>query len=193
MELFCRNDHAKSWVHSRPGEVRRKTNTTSCIIVSSTSLSALINLVLNLIVVAIFMVINHVSLTGGAIWFPLILVEVYLLALGLSLFLSATYVKFRDISYIWEVLLQAGFYLTPIIYALSRITNITLQKLILLNPMAQAIQDARYVLITHQTMTVYKRFNGEWYDLVPFILVVLIIFIGVYHFRKQSRFFAENI
>jgi len=175
------------------GDLIRKIRIPRWIIVLSTSFSALINLLLNLAVVAVFMVVNHVSLNSGAVWFPLILIEIYFFALGLSLFLSATYVKFRDVSYIWEVLLQAGFYLTPIIYALSRITNITLQKLILINPMAQAIQDARYSLITHQTMTVYKRFNGGWYDLIPFILVVLVIIIGVNHFRKQSKYFAENI
>ena len=82
--------------------------------------------------------------------------EVYLFALGLSLFLSAAFVKFRDISYIWEVILQAGFYMTPILYPLSLITNVTLQKLILLNPMAQAIQDARYAAVTHQTTTAYS-------------------------------------
>ena len=115
VELFCRNDHAESRVNSRKGGSYRKIRIPRWIIVSSTSFSALINLVLNLIVVGVFMIINHVSLGGSAIWFPLILLEIYVFALGLSLFLSATYVKFRDISYIWEVLLQAGFYLTPII------------------------------------------------------------------------------
>lgn len=175
------------------GDLIRKIRIPRWIIVLSTSIAALINLALNLIVVAIFMIINHVGLTMTALWLPLVLVEVYLLALGLSLFLAAAYVKFRDISYIWEVVLQAGFYLTPIIYALSRITNITFQKLILLNPMAQAIQDARYSLITHKTITIYARFNGGWYELIPFIVVLLVLFIGVQYFKSQSKYFAENI
>ena len=160
------------------GDLIRKIKIPRWIIVLSTSFSALINLGLNLIVVAIFMVINHVPLMKTTILLPLLLLEVYVFALGLSLYLSAAYVKFRDIGYIWEVLLQAGFYMTPIIYALSRIPNITLQKLILLNPMAQAIQDARYTTVTHQTITIYSRFNHGAYIFIPFIIVIVtLIFI----------------
>jgi ABC-2 type transport system permease protein len=175
------------------GDLIRKIRIPRWIIVLSSSIAALINLLLNLIVIAVFMVINHVDLTQTILWLPLILAEVYLLALGLSLFLSAAFVKYRDINYIWEVILQAGFYLTPILYPLSRITNLTLQKLLLLNPMAQSIQDARYVTVTHQTITIYKIFNGGWYAYIPFILVALIIFLGSYYFKSQSKYFAENI
>src|SRR4051812_46075806 len=103
----------------------RKIRIPRWIIVLSSSISALINLLLNLIVVAFFLVINHVDILSTVAWFPLILLEVYILALGLSLFLAAAFVKYRDVSYIWEVILQAGFYLTPILYPLSRITNLT--------------------------------------------------------------------
>jgi ABC-2 type transport system permease protein len=139
------------------------------------------------------MIFNHVDLLRTALWLPLILLEVYVFALGLSLFLSAAFVKFRDVSYIWEVILQAGFYLTPILYPISLITNLTLQKLILLNPMAQAIQDARYSSITHETVTAAKIFEGGWYQLIPFVIVVLVLIGGLNYFRSQSRYFAENI
>lgn len=175
------------------GDLIRKISIPRWIIVLSSSISALINIALNLVVVAVFMVINHVHLSASAIWLPLILLEVYVFALGLSLFLSALYVKFRDISYIWEVILQAGFYLTPILYGLSRITNLTFQKIILINPMAQAIQDARYTLVTNQTITIYHRFNGGWYEFIPFIIVALVLYIGVRYFKSQSKYFAENI
>jgi ABC-2 type transport system permease protein len=139
------------------------------------------------------MIVGHVALAKTAIWLPLILLEVYVLALGLSLFLSAAFVKYRDVSYIWEVILQAGFYLTPILYPLSRITSVTLQKILLLNPMAQAIQDARYSLITHETVTAHKIYQGGWHELIPFVLVILTVIIGALYFRKESRYFAENI
>jgi ABC-2 type transport system permease protein len=175
------------------GDLIRKIRIPRWIIILSSSISALINLSLNLLVVLVFLVINHVGLLETALWFPFILLEVYILALGLSLFLSAAYVKYRDVGYIWEVVLQAGFYLTPILYPLSQIPNHTFQKLIMLNPMAQAIQDARYSIITHQTTTVYSLFEGGWYKFVPFIVVVIVFFFGVSYFRKESKNFAENI
>jgi ABC-2 type transport system permease protein len=175
------------------GDLIRKIRIPRWIIVFSSSISALINLGLNLVVVAIFMVINHVDLYITIVLLPIILVEVYLFALGISLFLSAAYVKYRDVGYIWEVILQAGFYLTPIIYPLSRITNLTLQKLIFINPMSQAIQDARYVTVTHDTTTIHKIFNGGWYGLIPFAIVVLVLLIGLAYFKSQADQFAENI
>jgi ABC-2 type transport system permease protein len=155
----------------------------------------LINLGLNLIVVAIFMALDHVSLLDTVILLPLLIFEVYILALGASLFLAAAFVKFRDVIYIWEVILQAGFYATPILYALSIIPNVTYQKILLLNPMAQAIQDARYATITHSPLviTIWRIFDNGWYVFVPFVIVILVAILGLVYFRKESKYFAENI
>jgi ABC-2 type transport system permease protein len=175
------------------GDLIRKIRIPRWIIVLSSSISALISLFLNLIVIAIFMIINHVGLTLTILWFPLLLAEIYLLALGLSMYLSAAFVKYRDMNYIWEVILQAGFYLTPILYLLSRIPNLTFRKLMLLNPMGQAIQDARYAVVTHDTITTHKLFQGGWYEYIPFVIVALILVGGVLYFRKESKYFAENL
>jgi ABC-2 type transport system permease protein len=175
------------------GDLIRKISIPRWIIVASSSIAALINLGLNLVVVAVFMVINQVNVLNTLPLIIPILGEVYIFALGLSLFMSALYVKFRDVSYIWEVMLQAGFYLTPILYPLGRITNVTLQKLIMLNPMAQSIQDARYAVVTHESATVYGVFNGGWFASIPFIIVALVLVGGISYFRKESKFFAENI
>lgn len=175
------------------GDLIRKIKIPRWMIVFSSSISALINLFLNLVVIAVFMAFTHVSLMPTILWLPLILIEVYLLALGISLFLAAAFVKYRDFNYIWEVVLQAGFYITPILYPLSLITNETLQKVIMLNPMAQAIQDARYVTVTHETITVYQVFDGGWYALIPFAVVGVALVGGLAYFRKQSKYFAENI
>lgn len=175
------------------GDLIRKIRIPRWIIVLSSSISALINLGLNLAVVGVFMVINEVEFSSTILWTPLILAEIYLFALGLSLFLSAAFVKYRDVSYIWEVVLQAGFYLTPILYSLALIPTEFFRKLIMLNPMAQAIQDARYAIVTHQTQTIHEVFDGGWYSLVPIAIVAVTLAIGVLYFRKQAKFFAEDI
>ncbi len=175
------------------GDLIRKIKIPRWIIVLSSSLSASINLLLNLVVVVIFMLINHVDLLHTTLWFPLILLEIYVFALGISLFLAAAYVKYRDVGYIWEVIMQAGFYLTPILYPLARITNHTFQKLIMVNPMAQAMQDARYSVVTHQSATVYGIFDGGWLKFTPFVLVGVVFLLGLAYFRKESKYFAENI
>jgi ABC-2 type transport system permease protein len=175
------------------GDLIRKIRIPRWIIVLSSSISAVINLLLNLVVISIFMVASRVDLSLSALWLPLIILEIYLLAFGLSLFFSAAFVKYRDLNYIWEVCLQAGFYATPILYPISLISNVTLQKIILLNPMAQAIQDARYSLVTHQTITPEAIFHGSWHQLIPFVVVLIVFVIGVAYFRSQAKYFAENI
>lgn len=177
------------------GDLIRKIRIPRWIMVFSSSISALINLGLNLIVLGIFMVFNHVDIMSSIVFLPLLLLEVYLFALGVSLFLSALFVKFRDVSYIWDVILQAGFYLTPILYPLSRVNNIQFEKLILLNPIAQALQDARYVLVSHadSVLTIGRVFDGGWYRLIPFVLVLATLVGGLVYFKSQANSFAENI
>lgn len=176
------------------GDLIRKIRIPRWIIVFSSSISALINLGLNLVVVLIVMVLNRVDFMSSAILLPLYLVEVYLLALGISLFLAAAFVKFRDIGYIWEVLLQLGFYLTPILYSMT-IIPAKFQKLQLLNPVAQAMQDSRYALVTHspRVVTIGRVFDGGWYMLIPFVVVVLVLLGGLAYFKSQANSFAENI
>jgi ABC-2 type transport system permease protein len=175
------------------GDLIRKIRIPRWIIVVSSSISALINLGLNLVVIAIFMVINEVSLTGMAVWFPVIVAEVYIFALGVSLFLSAAFVKYRDISYIWEVIIQALFYLTPILYPLTLITNHDFQKLLLLNPMAQAIQDARNVLVTKDTLTIAEVYGTSLARLFLLGGVLAVFVLGLLYFKRNAEHFAEDL
>jgi ABC-2 type transport system permease protein len=175
------------------GELIRKISIPRWIIILSSSVSALINFGLNLLVVAVFMFFNDVDVRSSILLLPALVLEIYLFGLGISLILATLFVKFRDIAYIWEVILQAGFYLTPILYPLSMITNLSLQKLILLNPMAQAIQDARFVTVTRETLTSSAIFGGGSYKYIPFIIVAVVLVAGLLFFKKESKYFAENI
>jgi ABC-2 type transport system permease protein len=175
------------------GDLIRKIRIPRWIIVLSSSVSTLINLALNLLVVAVFMILNHAEISHNALWFPFILVQIYLFAVGVSLFLAAAFVKYRDISHIWEVILQALFYLTPILYPLTTITNVSFQKLLLINPMAQAIQDARNVLVTNHTLTIAEVFHTPAARLIPLGISVAVLILGVLYFKKEAKYFAENI
>lgn len=175
------------------GDIIRKVSVPHWVIVFSSSLAAVINLILNLFVVMLFMAITNVPFQWSILLLPIFLIEIYIFSLGLSLILATAYVKYRDISYIWEVILQAAFYLTPILYPITLITSLAFQKLMLLNPMAQAIQDARYVTVTEQTITTSQIFNGEWPKIIPYIICIVVLILGVLYFRRESKNFAENI
>ncbi|HVQ45017.1 MAG TPA: ABC transporter permease [Candidatus Saccharimonadia bacterium] len=177
------------------GDLIRKINFPKYIIVISGTISALINLGISLVVVFIFILGSGVEFRPIALLFPLIIVELYALALALAFFLSALYVKYRDITYIWELGLQAAFYATPILYPMSLVIgkSLFLSKVLMLNPMAQIVQDARYVLITPQTTT-QAQLTHNWLAIAfPFAVVVLVSISAGLYFRSTSKYFAEIV
>jgi len=177
------------------GDLLRKISFPKYIIVLSTTISALINLTLNLVIVFVLMAISGVQLHMSAFMLPLYIFEIYILSLGLAFFLSAINVKYRDTSHIWEIIMQAAFYATPIIYPMAIVVQKSelIAKFMLMNPLAQAIQDARYYLITNETITSTNLISNNFYKLIPFIIVLVIFVIGTLYFKRNSKYFAEII
>lgn len=178
------------------GELLRKINFPKYVIILAISFSAIINLVLNSIVFGVVMVLTKVSLSWHALLiFPLIL-ELFVLSVGIAFLLSALFVKFRDISYIWEVIMQAGFYATPILYPLSYVAAVSLvtTKFMLLNPLAQIIQDARDVVVTSSSQTISDYWGGDkWIWAIPLGLTLVIVVVSALYFRSRSKYFAEEV
>ena len=177
------------------GELLRKICFPKYIVVVSATLTAVINLLINLCVVVIFALINGVTPSPMWLLVPLLVFELYALALGISFLLGAINVKYRDITSIWEVLIQALFYAVPIIYPIAIVasTSDIAAKIILLNPIAQVIQDVRYCLITPETITSWNYMDNIFLQLIPFIIVVVFLVWGSWYFRKKSKRFAEEI
>lgn len=177
------------------GDLMRKLSFPRYVIIVAGSFSASINLLINMVVVFLFMLLSHVPLrvNGLLIVFPLM--ELFVFSLSVGLLLSALFVRFRDINYIWEVALQAGFYATPILYPITLVMamSITAAKVLMLNPMAQIIQDARAFLVTEQTETIATIYGSSWARLIPVTIVLLLAVVSVWYFKKRSPYFAEEV
>jgi ABC-2 type transport system permease protein len=177
------------------GDLLRKINFPKYVIILANAISAFINLLLNFVVLAIFMIAGHVHLTWHALLIIPLIMELFLLSISLAFFLSALFVRFRDITYIWEVIMQAAFYATPILYKLSIIPH-NIAKFMILNPMAQIIQDARYALISPnaQTDTIYTTYGGDrWVWAIPIGITLALMIFGVGYFRSRAKYFAEKV
>lgn len=174
------------------GDLIRKINFPKYVIVLSGSFAALINLTLNFIIIAGLMLVDGVEVSKTIALLPLIIAQLFVFSLALAFFLSAAFVRFRDISYIWEVMTQGAFYATPILYPLS-LVPVYASKLLLLNPMAQIIQDARQVLVTPTTQTLSDVYGTHTIRLVPYGITLLFVVLAVLYFRKQSKYFAEDV
>jgi ABC-2 type transport system permease protein len=175
------------------GDLIRKIRIPRWIIVLSSSVTAVINLCLNLVVVFVFLLLNHVDITKSIVLLPLILIQLYLFSLGISLILATAFVKYRDVTHIWEVSLQGLFYLTPILYPLSIISRPLFQKILLISPVASSIQSARYVVVTKESLTIVQVFAGAWALIIPAIITSITLVIGVLYFKKEAKYFAENL
>ena len=179
------------------GGIIRKINFPKYIIVISTSLSAVINLLINLVVVALFAAIDHVPLSWGMLLIPLFILELYIFGVGVAFFLSTFNVKYRDTGYIWDVISQALFYGSAIMFPLNRIVAMDnghfIALIASLNPISQAIQDARYYGVTDKVDTVLTLTQNGLIIAAPIVLSVVVFICGALYFRSRSPRFAEEI
>ena len=95
--------------------------------------------------------------------------------------------------HIWDVVRQALFYLVPIIYPLTLIPYESVQKLLILNPLAQIIQDARAVTTYGGTATIYDLFGSVVPYIVPLCIIAIMVVISTIYFRNKSKYFAEDL
>jgi ABC-2 type transport system permease protein len=179
------------------GDVIRKINFPKYIIVISGTVSALINLLLNLVIVFIFMIFDGVDFGWSLLLFPVSILVLYTFSLGLAFFLAAAFVKFKDIAHLWEVLLQGLFYATPIIYPLQMVIayggNIAGQFL-MMSPVAVVIQQARAEVVGHaNVVTAQQVFSNPVYLVIPYVIIVLVIVFGGLYFKRNQAKFAEQV
>ena len=176
------------------GDLLRKLNFSKEIIVISSVVGAAINYTINLLVVFVFALINGVNFSIN--WFTVfpLFIELFLFSAGISFVLATLFVKYRDIGPIWEVVMQAGMYATPIIYSLTFILQrgqVTIAKLMMLNPLAQIIQDLRHNIVYSGSLTGWDLIENKIFAIVPYILPVIIFVLGYLIFHHQAKKFAE--
>lgn len=179
------------------GDLLRKISFPKYIVVVSATATALINLSINLCVLIIFALINGVTPSFSWLLVIPLIAELYAFALGISFLLGAINVKYRDVTSIWDVLTQALFYAVPIIYPLTMVLERGAfghfaAQVILINPIAQVIQDIRYNLITNVTITTWNLVDWPL-CIMPVLIVLLVLALAALFFRSRSKRFAEEV
>lgn len=178
------------------GDLIRKINFPKYIIVISGTISALINMLLNLLVVFVFMLFDGVHFGWSLLLFPVTLLIIYAFSLGLAFFLAAAYVKYRDISHIWDVFLQGLFYATPIIYPLQMVMefNDRAAQFLMLSPIAVLFQEARAQVVGHaNVITATQLFSNPIYIAIPYVIIAITIVFAIIYFKNNQSKFAESV
>lgn len=173
------------------GDLLRKVDFPKIVIVISSTITALLTFSMNFLVILLFLVVSQINFSIYSFIFIFSAVELFLFLIGLSLILSTLFVRFRDFSHIWEVGLQVLFYATPIIYPISFIPS-SVSKIVMLNPLAQIFQDARWALISRDVATSWEVL-GWPLNLVPPTIVLLTLISGLWLFEANSKSFAEEL
>jgi ABC-2 type transport system permease protein len=170
----------------------RKVRFPRMVIPLSVTLNALFNLGLNLIVVLVFVLASGIEPRWAWLeMFPLIALLV-VLATGVTMLLSALYVRYRDIQPIWEVALQMLFYASPVIYVTSALPD-SIEQEAMASPLTAVLTQMRHALIDPGAPTAAEAIGGSARLLIPLAVVIAVFALGVWVFMREAPRIAENL
>lgn len=162
-----------------------KVNVPKYLFLFSKNVQTLINFGLTLAVFFIFCLLDHIVFTWK---FILLLYPVALLLLfniGLGLILSALFVFFRDIQYLWSVFTQLLMYLSAIFYTIDRYSP-TVQNLFLINPLYLFIRYFRKIVIDSSIPSIE-------FHLLMLLDVLVVLGIGCWMYKKYNHRFLYYV
>jgi ABC-2 type transport system permease protein len=136
-----------------------------------------------------------VPISWSYLLIPLFILELYVFSLGCAFILSTLYVKVRDIDFIWDIVTRAGFYAVGVLFPMSRIFEKSHKagEILLLNPVAQTLNDARHALIGDALDPKHITSQSGAVILIPLGITLLTVLVGAIYFRKKSAYFAEDV
>ncbi len=142
-----------------------------------------VDFLLSLAVMGLLMIYYQFPLHLTLVALPLIMLIQFILVMGVSLFLSAINVYYRDIENLLEVIMMVWMYLTPVVYPPEYIPA-QYQQLFNLNPMMGIVNAYRNVILW-----------GVWPPMESFVYAIVIslvlFFAGFAYFKSKSKYFAD--
>jgi ABC-2 type transport system permease protein len=170
----------------------RKVHFPRLVIPLAVSLHAMFNLGLNLLVVFAFILASGITPTADWLQVPLLVGAMVVLGTGVTMLLSALYVRYRDVQPIWEVALQMLFYASPVIYAVTT-APANLQDIVMFNPIAVVLTQFRHAVIDQDAPTAAAAIGGADLLIVPLAIVAAIFALGLWVFMREAPRIAENL
>lgn len=151
----------------------------------SKSVSSLFNFLLTLLMFFVLCIVDGISfkLSFLLLIFPIICISLF--NIGISFILGTLYVFFKDISYIYDLLLIIINYLSATFYNVSSFSP-AMQKLFLLNPIFCNIQYFRIVILNNEIPSLGLH-------LLCILYALLYLLIGVFVYRKNRKKFIYNL
>jgi ABC-type polysaccharide/polyol phosphate export permease len=163
------------------GAIIKKVYVPKYIFPISRVLSSLVNMFFSLLAFVLVAVVTRAPFHWTIFLIPIPIVYVFVFSLGMAMLLSSLVVFFRDLSYLYGIILTLWMYLTPLFYPVSRIPE-RLMPFYGLNPMYQFVDYFR-------NLALYGTIPGMWTNAVCAGFALAALCVGTYTFMtKQDRY-----
>lgn len=129
-----------------------------------------------------------ISLNATAVFFPILIVLMGILALGLGMLISSLVTKYRDFSNLINFGVQLLMYVSAVVYPMALIKDKLPNYgwLVQYNPLAYIIETSRYMLLNIGDISFYGL-------LYTFTITVIIFFSGLIVFNKTEKSFIDTV
>ena len=174
----------------------RKTQFPRLAIPTAVVMTALFNLLLNMVVVFGFILGFGVSPTWTWLLLPVILLMLSVVTLAVSMTVASLYPRFRDLGIIWSVFVTALFYATPILYTIEKAVqrSHTLGELIAINPLTPILELARvWIIDPNAPYPGTAAAGGVGKLLIALGLTAVLIVLGIWTFTREAPRIAEQL
>ena len=162
-----------------------KVNIPKYLFLFSKNIKTFINFILTLGVFFIFCILDKITFTWKFIFLLYPIVCLVLFNIGVGLVLSAWFVFFRDIQYLWSIFLQLLMYMSAIFYTIDNYSPMA-QNLFLLNPIYLFARYFRKIVIEATIPTI-------WFHLLMIGDVVIVLTLGCWIYKKYNTRFLYYV
>lgn len=183
----CFNESTSQGMTSLMGNasIFTKVNVPKYLFLFSKNVQTLINFGLSLCVFFLFCILDHITFTWKFILLLYPIVCLVLFNVGVGLVLSALFLFFRDIQYLWSVFTQLLMYMSAIFYTIDRYSP-EVQNLFLLNPIYLFIRYFRKIVIEATIPTI-------WFHLLMAADVLIALGLGCWMYKKYNTRFLYYV
>ena len=159
----------------------------------SVSTTTAMTLCVNLVAVAVFIGVSRVVPEVRWLLVLPFLLYLFVVSLAVGLILAPLFVRLRDVSQVWELVLQLMFYASPIIYPTDFLPD-WWKPIAFLSPLVQIIQDVRAIVLPATPVDTPTTIYGTpWGQLIPLTVAAVLVAGGYLFFRREAPTIAERL
>jgi len=152
---------------------------------ASSALSSLLDFGVGSSFLVVMMLYYRITPSWKVLFWPLAVLDMLVVTMGISMWLAALNVRYRDIKHVIPFMVQLGLWVTPVLYSVSYLSP-RWRPLLALNPLSAVMEAFRACL--------FPNYQLDWRLMVTSLgTSLLFLVIGILYFRKAERFFADII